>query len=200
VWRVPLLAMWLLLVAWQWRGELLSPPTQDWRGMLATVRQQAQPGDAVLAFPAFHAAAAAAYYPIPKPVLGGWFVGDGDDPTGAAYWFPPDWYWRGFLNPVAQRSADWTDQIKARTENAQRIWYLAGDGADGTYPPSPAAEHALTALGWHPSAEWRASPLVLRLYTRSAAGAGALPCRGLGIRGPKSILFSDCARRPDRVE
>jgi hypothetical protein len=172
VWRVPLLALWLLLVVWQWRGELLSPPTQDWRGILATVRQQAQPGDVVLAFPAFHAAAAAAYYPVPAPVSGGWFAADGSDSTGAAYWFPPNWYWRGFLNPVAHPSADWTDQIKAHIGDAQRIWYLAGDGVDGTYSPSPAAERALTALGWQPAGEWRDSPLVLRLYTRPA-GAGA---------------------------
>jgi len=172
VWRVPLLALWLLLIAWQWRGELLSPSTQDWRGILTTVRQQAQPGDVVLAFPAFHAAAAAAYYPVPAPVSGGWFVADGSDPTGAAYWFPPDWYWRGFLNPVAHPSADWIDQIKAHIGDAQRIWYLTGDGVDGTYSPSPAAERALTALGWQPAGEWRESPLVLRLYTRPA-GAGA---------------------------
>jgi uncharacterized membrane protein len=165
--RIPLLAVWLLLVAWQWRDELSAPATQDWRGILATMRQQAQPGDVVLAFPAFHAAAAASYYPIPEPVLGGWFTVDGDDPTGGAYWFPPNWYWRGFLNPVAHRSADWTDEITARAGAAHRIWYLAGDGADGTYPPSPAAERALAALGYHPAEEWRASPLVLKLYTKS---------------------------------
>ncbi len=165
-WRVVLLAGWLLLVAWQWRAELLSPPTQDWRGILATVRQQAQPGDVVLAFPAFHAAAATAYYPANAPVQGGWFVAEGSDPAGAAFWFPPGWQWNGFLNSDAHRSTDWTDEIKARTDGAKRIWYLAGDGVDGTYPPSPTAERTLAALGWQPAGEWRDSPLVLTLYTR----------------------------------
>jgi len=165
-WRVVLLVGWLLFVSWQWRAELLSPPTQDWRGILATVRQQAQPGDVVLAFPAFHAAAASAYYRANAPVQGGWFVPDGSDPAGAAFWFPPGWQWNGFLNSDAHRSTDWTDEIKARTNGAKQIWYLAGDGADGTYPPGPMAERTLAALGWQPAGEWRDSPLVLKLYTR----------------------------------
>lgn len=168
MWRFASVAGWLLLVGWQWRSELASPPVQDWRGILTIVRQQAQPGDVVLAFPAFHAGAAAAYYPVPAPVLGGWFVSDGTDPTGAAYWFPPDWQWRGFLDPVAHRSTDWTGEIAARTHASKRIWYLAGDGVDGTYPPSQSAENGLKTLGWQPIREWKASPLVLQLYTRTA--------------------------------
>jgi hypothetical protein len=104
---------------------------------------------------------------VPAPVLGGWFVDEGNDPTGAAYWFPTDWQWRGFLAPVAQRSTDWTGEIGARTNTATRVWYLAGDGVDGTYPPSPSAERGLSALGWKSSQEWDASPLVLRLYTKA---------------------------------
>ena len=168
VWRLPLLAAWLLLAGWQWQSELRSPPVQDWRGILTVVREQAQPGDVVLAFPAFHAAAAAAYYPPGIPVLGGWFVGEGSDATGAAYWFPSDWRWRGFLDPVAHRSIDWTGEIAARTQTAGRVWYLAGDGVDGTYPPSRAAEEGLKSVGWQPAQEWKASPLILQLYTKAA--------------------------------
>jgi hypothetical protein len=176
-WRVPVLALWLLVAGWQWRVELLSPPPQDWRGILAIVRQEGRAGDVVLAFPAFHAGAAAAYYPVPAPVRGGWFVGEGSDPTGAAYWFPPEWKWRGFLDPVARRSLDWVGEMKARTGDAGRVWYLAGDGVDGTYPPSPIAERTLSSLGWRQTGEWKASPLVLRLYTRPG---GARTGDGLG--------------------
>lgn len=166
-WRVVLLALWLLVAAWQWRAELASSPFQDWRGILATVRQEGKPGDVMLAFPALHAGAAAAYYPVPAPVRGGWFVGEGSDPAGAAYWFPPSWMWRGHFDPESQRSTDWPAQIMARTGDAQRIWYLAGDGIDGTYPPSPAAERGLASLGWRQAGEWKASPLVLKLYTKA---------------------------------
>jgi hypothetical protein len=166
--RGALLAAWLLLAGVQWRAEISAPPMQDWRGALALIAAQGRAGDAWLAFPAFHAGAAAAYYPTPMPPRGGWFTGAGADPTGAAYWFPPAWQWRGFLDPVAQRSADWAPPIAARTAGATRLWYLAGDGADGTYPPSPAAERALAAAGWRPASEWRHSPLVLRLYARTA--------------------------------
>lgn len=179
-WRVPLpvllLVGWLLLAGWQWRAELLSPPLQDWRGILSTVRAEAQAGDVVLAFPAFHAGAAAAYYPVQAPVRGGWFVGEGSDPTGAAYWFAPDWQWRGFLESDARRTLDWSGEIGARTLEARRIWYLAGDGVDGTYPPSPTAERTLALLGWQPVREWHASPLVLRLYTKPPRPLGNGEC------------------------
>ncbi|MGI8586546.1 MAG: glycosyltransferase family 39 protein [Chloroflexia bacterium] len=168
--RVVVAACWLALVAVQQQGELTAPPKQDWRGLLARISSEARPGDAWLAFPALHAGAAAAYYPVPIPVLGGWFAADGSDPTGAAYWFHPGWRWRGFLDPQATLSSDWAGEIGSRTAGATRIWYLAGDGADGTYPPSPAAERALTAAGWHPIGEWHASPLVLRLYAAGAEG------------------------------
>jgi len=121
----------------------------------------------VLAFPAFHAGAAAAYYSVPMPVRGGWFVGEGADPTGAAYWFPPEWTWREYFATEAHRSVDWADEIETHTSDAARVWYLAGDGVDGTYPPSPTAERALSALGWRQAGEWKASPLVLRLYSKS---------------------------------
>ncbi|HMA36683.1 MAG TPA: hypothetical protein VKY74_19670, partial [Chloroflexia bacterium] len=68
------------------------------------------------------------------------------------------------LDPVAARSADWPAAIQARVAGAQRLWYLAGDGVDGTYAPSPRCEAALAALGWRLDQEWRASPLVLRRY------------------------------------
>jgi hypothetical protein len=164
------LAAWLLLGVVQWGAELTGPAAQDWRGILGIVAHEAQPGDAFLAFPAFHSGAAAAYYPVPLPVQGGWFVPEGADPTGAAYWFPPGWTWRGFLNPQATHSSDWAGMLSSRLAGAARVWYLAGDnaGQDGTYQPSPAAERALLAAGSHPQQEWHASPLVLRLYSRAA--------------------------------
>jgi hypothetical protein len=164
--RVLAVCAWLVMAGFQWQSEIASPPTQDWRGVLSTVSAGAKEGDAFLAFTAFHAGAAASYYSVPLQVEGGWFTGDGNDPTGAAYWFPPDWQWRGFLNPVTRRSTDWQAEITARTTGATRLWYLAGDGADGTYPPGPAFERALSTLGWHLQQEWRFSPLLLKLYTR----------------------------------
>ena len=165
--RLGALLAWLALAGVQWQAEVTGPPKQDWRGMLGTVAAQARPGDVFLAFPAFHAGAGAAYYPVPLPVQGGWFVPLGDDPVGAAYWFPPGWFWRGFLNIQATRSADWAGEIGPRVAGAGRVWYLAGDGVDGTYKPSPVAEQAITAAGYQPAEEWRASPLVLRLYVRA---------------------------------
>jgi 4-amino-4-deoxy-L-arabinose transferase-like glycosyltransferase len=164
--RVIAVGVWLLLAVVQWQGELTAPPRQDWRGVYSTLSAQAKQGDAFLAFTAFHAGAAAAYYPLPVQVEGGWFTGDGDNPTGAAYWFPPGWQWRGFLNPVAYRSTDWQTEIEARTVGAARVWYLAGDGSDGTYPPNPTFESALSSLGWRLSQEWQASPLTLKLYVK----------------------------------
>lgn len=136
--------------------------------MLQTMAAQARPGDAWLAFPAFHAGAAAAFYPVPLSPQGGWFTAEGSDPAGAAYWFPPGWRWRGWFDPVAMRSTDWAGQLAGRTAGAGRLWYLAGDGVDGTYAPSPAAERALRDAGWTPAEEWHTSPLVLRLYVRAA--------------------------------
>jgi hypothetical protein len=168
--RVGALAAWLVLVGVQWQSEWRSPPKQDWRGVLATIAAQARPGDRLLAFPAFHAGAAAAYYPLPLPVQGGWFVSEGADPAAAAYWFPPGWYWQGFLHTSAYRSADWAREVGTRVAGAGRVWYLAGDGVDGTYRPSPAVEQALAGAGYRASQEWRASPLVLKLFARSGAG------------------------------
>ncbi len=164
--RVPVLAAWLVMAGVQWQAEYTSPTTQDWRGVMGAVAARSQPGDVMLAFPAFHAGAAAAYYSVPMPVRGGWFVGEGSDPAGAAYWFHPGWQWRGFLDPVARRSTDWSGELQARTTDARRIWYLAGDGVDGTYPTSIAAEQALASTGWRSAQEWRASPLVLKLYVK----------------------------------
>lgn len=168
--RGAVLAIWLLLGAAQWGAELTAPPPQDWRGLLGTVAREARPGDAFLAFPAFHAGAAAATYPVPLAVQGGWFVAEGADPAGAAYWFPPGWTWRGFLNVQATRSTDWVGEVRSRVTGAGRVWYLAGDNADldGTYRPGPAAERALAATGYRPTQEWHTSPLVLRLYDRVA--------------------------------
>ena len=95
-------------------------------------------------------------------------VPEGSDPAGAAFWFPPGWQWNGFLNSDAHRSTDWTDEIKARTDGAKHIWYLAGDGVDGTYPPSPPAERTLAALGWQPAGGVAGQP----------AGADAIYQRG----------------------
>jgi hypothetical protein len=163
------LAAWGVLVAGQWGAELTGPPPQDWRGVLGTVAHEARPGDVFLAFPAFHTAAAAAYYPIPLPVQGGWFVAEGTAPSGAAYWFPPGWHWQGFLHTTATRSTDWAGVLGQRVAGAARVWYLAGDSADqdGTYTPSPAAERALVTAGYRPAQEWHASPLVLRLYDKA---------------------------------
>ncbi len=168
--RAVALGTWLLMAGIQWQAEITAPPAQDWRGALATVAAGAKEGDTFLAFTAFHAGAAAAYYPVPLPVEGGWFTQEGDDPTGAAYWFPPDWRWRGFLNSSAYRSADLQGEISKRTTAPGRLWYLAGDTSgseiDGNYPSSPAFERALSSLGWHMVQEWHTSPMVLRLYTR----------------------------------
>jgi 4-amino-4-deoxy-L-arabinose transferase-like glycosyltransferase len=163
------LGAWLLLAGVQWGAEVTGPQTQDWRGILSPIAQNAKQGDALLAFTAFHAGAAAAYYPIPIPVEGGWFVGEGSDPTGAAYWFPPTWRWRGFLDPVAHRGTDWAGEFQARTPGATRLWYLVGDGTEGTYPRSAAAEQALAQAGWRVAGEWRAHPFVLMLYQRASA-------------------------------
>ena len=165
--RALLLGGWLALSGVQLYGEYAAPPKQDWRGIMATVEREALPGDEMLGFTAFHAGAAAAYYSVPVDVKGGWFVGRGEDPAGAAFWFPPEWRWRGFLETDAYSSTDFQGEMQRRIEGAQRLWYLAGDGTDGTYKPSPAAERALSALGWQPTQEWRASPLVLRLYVRT---------------------------------
>jgi hypothetical protein len=160
--------LWLALAAAQWQAEVRAPAQQDWRGVLGTIAAGARPGDAWLAFPAFHAGAAAAYYPVPLPPQGGWFTGAGADPTGAAYWFPPGWQWRAWFDPDATRSTDLAGQLAAHTGGATRLWYLAGDGVDGTYVPSPAFEQALHTAGWQAAQEWHASPLVLRLYVRAA--------------------------------
>ncbi len=162
--RLLLLSGWLLLSGVQLYREYVAPPKQDWRGVMSIVAREAQPEDVMLAFTAFHAGAAAAYYPIPLPVKGGWFVREGVDPAGAGYWFKPGWRWRGFLDTDAYRSADFRREFKERTNGAYRLWYLAGDNTDGTYPPSPAAERTLLSLGWRLSQEWSASPLVLKLY------------------------------------
>ncbi len=49
-WRLPALAVVLLLSAWSVMGFYRSD-TEDWRGMLAGLRRDARPGDLVLAFP-----------------------------------------------------------------------------------------------------------------------------------------------------
>lgn len=165
--RTLLLGAWLAVSGAQLYSEYKAPPRQDWRGVMAIVARDARPGDEMLAFTAFHAGAAAAYYTVPVPVKGGWFIGEGADPSGAAFWFRPDWSWRGFLDTDAYRSVDFQGEIARRTDQAQRLWYLAGDGTDGTYKPSAAAERALTSLGWQPAQEWLASPLVLKLYVKS---------------------------------
>src|SRR5207248_3611756 len=63
--RVRLLSAigWLVVAGAQWQAELNAPPRQDWRGLLSTIAAAARPDDAILAFPAFHAGAAATYYP-----------------------------------------------------------------------------------------------------------------------------------------
>jgi 4-amino-4-deoxy-L-arabinose transferase-like glycosyltransferase len=162
-----LLGSWVAVAGAQLYVEYKSPPRQDWRGVMAIVARDARPGDEMLAFTAFHAGAVAAYYTVPVPVKGGRFVGEGADPSGAAFWFRPDWSWRGFLDTDAYRSIDFQGEIAKRSAGAARLWYLAGDGTDGTYKPSAAAERALTSLGWQPTQEWRASPLVLKLYVKS---------------------------------
>ncbi|MDQ3705602.1 MAG: glycosyltransferase family 39 protein [Chloroflexota bacterium] len=167
--RIVALGLWLILAAAQWQAELSLPPKQDWRGVMATVASQAAPGDVLLAFPAFHAGAAAAYYPVPLDVQGGWFVpGCGDVRSdSAAYWFRQEWRWRGFFDRSATCTFDVRGELEKRTVGVERIWYLAGDGADGTYPPGPAAERALEDMGWWQVQQWSASPLVLHLYARN---------------------------------
>jgi hypothetical protein len=167
--RAFLLVGWIAMSGVQWWAEATGPQTQDWRGILSPIAQNAKAGDALLAFTAFHAGAAAAYYSIPVPVEGGWFVGEGSDPTGAAYWFPPAWRWRGFLDSMAHRSTDWAGEFQARTQGATRLWYLVGDGTDGTYPRSGAAEQALAQAGWRAAGEWQAHPFLLILYQRASA-------------------------------
>jgi mannosyltransferase len=163
--RLLLPAAWLILAGVQVGAEYAQPPVQDWRGLMSTVAADARPEDVMLAFPALHAGAAAAYYPEPAPLRGGWFVQEGADYTGAAYWFPPDWHWRGFLETRAQRSTDWPGEIAAHTSGARRIWYLEGDAIAGPYAASPAAKTALEQAGWHGDEVWHHTPLVLRLYT-----------------------------------
>jgi hypothetical protein len=173
--RVLAITGWLIFAGFQWRAELMSPPTQDWRGILGQVAAGAQQGDVFLAFPALHAGAAASYYQLPgqMAVQGGWFIpGQGGDPD-TAYWFPAGWRWRGFFDTHADRSSDWAGQLRERTGNARRLWYLAGDNTDGTYPRFPNAEQELPAEGWHLDHEWHTSPLVLRLYTRAARSLSA---------------------------
>jgi mannosyltransferase len=186
---------WCAIVAWQWPAEVTAPPTQDWRGLLGIIAREAQAGDAWLAFPAFHAGAASAYYPVPLAVPGGWFTRAGADPTGAAYWFPPGWRWRAWYALGATPTTDWAGALAARTGAAGRLWYLAGDGADGTYPPSPAAERALAAAGWQPAQTWTASPLVLRLYTRARA-TGWTASEKPGCDPPPGARPPDCMRPP----
>jgi len=160
---------WLVLAGVQWQAELRQPPKQDWRGIMGTIADEARTGDVLLAFTAFHAGTAAAYYPVPIPVQGGWFVSQCGETKGegAAYWFPQDWRWRGFLETKAYCSLDLRGDLARRTREAKRVWYLAGDGADGTYPPKPAAEALFAEMGWRQAEMWQASPLVLRLYVKS---------------------------------
>ena len=61
--------------------------------------------------------------------------------------------------------------IAAQTTGLRYLYYLAylaGDGFDGTYPPSRAAEEGFKSLGWQQAQEWKASPLILQLYTKPA--------------------------------
>jgi hypothetical protein len=103
---------------------------------------------------------------VPVAPEGGWFAAENGVIGESAYWLRPGWRWRGFLDTDAYRSADFHAEIETRTGSATRLWYLAGDNSDGTYPSSPGAERTLSELGWRPQSEWRASPLVLRLYVR----------------------------------
>ena len=164
--RAVLLLGWLVASSVQLYGEYTAPPRQDWRGIMGVVAREGLAGDAMLAFTAFHAGAAAAYYPVPVAPEGGWFAAEGGVMGEAAYWLRPGWRWRGFLDTDAYRSADFGGEIEKRIGGAQRLWYLAGDGTDGTYPPGPGAERALDQAGFEVVQEWRASPLVLRLLTR----------------------------------
>jgi hypothetical protein len=167
--RFLMVAGWLALAGAQWRAEVSAPPIQDWRAMLSKVAEGARPGDAFLAFPSLHAGAAAAYYApnLPMPVSGGWIVPAEVAGSDLAYWFPVEWQYAGFYNRHAYRSTDWQREIATRTDGALRIWYLAGDGErDGTYPRSQTLEAVFLQVGWRQSGEWRASPLVLKLYVK----------------------------------
>jgi 4-amino-4-deoxy-L-arabinose transferase-like glycosyltransferase len=164
--RTVLIGAWLVMAGVQLYGAYAAPARQDWRGMLGIVKQEARTNDSFLAFTVFHTGAAAAYYPVPRHPEGGWFITEGGVTGEAAYWLPAGWQFRGFLSTRAYRNDDFRGELSQRVGTAERVWYLAGDNSDGTYPPGPGAERALAEMGWRVEREWRASPLVLRLYVR----------------------------------
>ena len=70
------------------------------------------------------------------------------------------------VDEIAVRDEELSAELLERAARGERLWYLAGDGTDGTYPPSPYAERVLTTAGWHEARVWNHSPLVLKLYEK----------------------------------
>lgn len=92
----------------------------DWRGLVAYLQAEQQPGDGLFAFPAHHYAMAAAVYGQNLPEGGGWIW-----PDGRVLLLPKDTPWRGYGMRLVATSADETrEQMLSLACDHKRLWVV----------------------------------------------------------------------------
>lgn len=149
--------------------ELHNQINDDWRSLMAIIKEKQQSDDHVLCFPLHNCYVAADVYNVTIGSMSGGFINPKD--KDAVFLMPSNSEWTGYRNGYVQGETSFVKDLKlleilkVDTDGSNRLWLVAGDGRLGNYPAASVVEKTLSE-DWEVIDQWDISPLKLTLYQR----------------------------------